>query len=73
MYQLCGVYLYFNPAKGKHAGKKCFALYIWRVVTVSYRLVRAFFTRDTYPGFIFGYYSLKCVTPGFFELRILKF
>ena len=40
---------------------------------ITYRLVRDFFTRDTYPGFIFGYYSLKCVTPGFFELRILKF
>ena len=24
MYQLCNVYLHFNPAKGKHAGKNCF-------------------------------------------------
>ena len=24
MCQLCGVYLHFNPAKGKHAGKNCF-------------------------------------------------
>ena len=24
MCALCGVYLHFNPAKGKHAGKNCF-------------------------------------------------
>ena len=27
MCQLCGVYLHFNPAKGKHAGKTCFRDY----------------------------------------------